>query len=120
MRKDSRMPQSLIVFVTCSSLAEARRIANSVVESRLAACANLLAGPIESVYRWKGRVERAKERLLVIKSTRAKFPAMREAILRLHSYEVPEIIAIPIAAGLPAYLAWIEDSVSPGNKHEAR
>ena len=105
------MPQSLVVFVTCSSLAEARRVATSVVESRLAACANLLPGQVESVYRWKGRVERAKERLLLIKTTRVKFAALRSKILRLHSYEVPEIIAVPIAAGLPAYLAWLQDSV---------
>jgi periplasmic divalent cation tolerance protein len=114
------MSQSIVVFVTCASLAEARRIARSVVESRLAACANLLPGQVESIYRWKGRVERARERFLVIKTTRAKFPALREAILRLHSYDVPEIIALPIAAGLPAYLAWIADSVSAQKKRIAR
>ena len=106
------MPQSLVVFVTCASASEARRIASAVVESRLAACANLLPGPVESVYRWKGGVERARERLLLIKTTRAKFPALRDKIRRLHSYELPEIIAIPIAVGLPAYLAWIKDCVS--------
>ncbi|MGO9640430.1 MAG: divalent-cation tolerance protein CutA [Candidatus Acidiferrales bacterium] len=105
------MAPSVVVFVMCSSAAEARRIAHSVVGSRLAACANLLPGSVESVYRWKGRVERAKERLLLVKTTRRKFPALRDAIRRLHSYDVPEIIALPIIAGLPAYLAWIEDSV---------
>jgi periplasmic divalent cation tolerance protein len=114
------MAPSVVVFVTCSSAAEARRIARSVVESRLAACANLLPGSVESVYRWKGRVERAKERLLLIKTTRRKFPALRDAIRRLHSYDVPEIIALPIVAGLPAYLAWIEDSVSSEKKRSTR
>ncbi len=106
------MPQSLIVFVTCASASEARHIANAVVGSRLAACANLLPGTVESIYRWKGRVERAKECLLIIKTTRAKFPALRNEIRRRHSYDVPEIIALPIAVGLRAYLAWIDDSVS--------
>lgn len=114
------MPRSVVVFVTCSSAAEARRIASSVVESQLAACANLLPGPVESVYRWKGRVERAKERLLLIKTTRAKFSALRDVVRRMHSYDVPEIIALPIAAGLPAYLAWIADSVSPAKKRIGR
>jgi periplasmic divalent cation tolerance protein len=113
------MSQALVVFVTCSSLAEARRIARSAVESRLAACANLLPGQVDSIYCWKGRIEQARERLLLMKTTRAKFPALREAILRLHSYDVPEIIALPIAAGLPAYLDWVRDSVSDNKKRIA-
>jgi len=110
------MAQSLIVLVTCSSVAEARLIANSVVESRLAACTNLLPGVVESVYRWQGRVEKARERLLVIKTTRRSFPPLRDSIRRMHSYQVPEIIAFPISAGLPTYLRWIEDSVSSRRK----
>jgi periplasmic divalent cation tolerance protein len=100
-----------VVLVTCASRAEARKIARLAVAAKLAACANLVSAPVESIYRWKGKVESAKEFLLVIKTTRARFPALREAILRAHSYDVPEIIALPVAAGSKNYLAWIADSV---------
>ena len=100
-----------VVLVTCASRVEARKIARLVVAAKLAACANLVSAPVESIYRWKGRVESAKEFLLVIKTTHARFPALREAILRAHSYDVPEIIALPVAAGSEKYLAWIADSV---------
>jgi periplasmic divalent cation tolerance protein len=99
--------------VTCGSRAEARKIARLVVESRLAACANLFSAPVESIYRWKGEVESAKEFLLVIKTTGAHFSRLRTVILDAHSYEVPEIIALPIADGSAKYLAWIADSVAP-------
>jgi periplasmic divalent cation tolerance protein len=100
-----------VVLVTCGTRAEARKIARLVVEARLAACANLVGAPVESLYRWKGKVESAKEFLLLIKTTRARFPALREAILRAHSYDVPEIIALPVAAGSKRYLEWIAESV---------
>jgi|SRR5580692_10119299 periplasmic divalent cation tolerance protein len=100
-----------VVLVTCASRVEARKIARLVVAAKLAACANLVSAPVESIYRWKGRVESAKEFLLVIKTTHARFPALREAILRAHSYDVPEIIALPVPAGSEKYLAWIADSV---------
>jgi periplasmic divalent cation tolerance protein len=100
-----------VVLVTCGTRAEARKIARLVVEARLAACANLVGDPVESIYRWKGKVESAKEFLLVIKTPRARFAALREAVLKAHSYDVPEIIALPIAAGSEKYLAWIADSV---------
>jgi periplasmic divalent cation tolerance protein len=100
-----------VVLVTCGSRAEARKIVRLVVEARLAACANLVSAPVESIYRWKGKVESAREFLLVIKTTRARFSALREVILNAHSYDVPEIIALPIAAGSEKYLAWIADSV---------
>jgi periplasmic divalent cation tolerance protein len=100
-----------VVLVTCGTRAEARKIARLVVEARLAACANLVGAPVESMYRWKGKVESAKEFLVVIKTTRARFAALREAVLKAHSYDVPEIIALPIAAGSEKYLAWIADSV---------
>ena len=100
-----------VVLVTCASRVEARKIARLVVAAKLAACANLVSAPVESIYRWKGRVESANEFLLVIKTTHARFPALREAILRAHSYDVPEIIALPVAAGSKNYLAWIADSV---------
>jgi periplasmic divalent cation tolerance protein len=100
-----------MVFVTCKSSAEARRIGRAVVASRLAACANVLPGKIESIYRWRGRVERARETLLLLKTTRRRWPKLRDAIRHAHSYEVPEIVALPIVAGLDAYLGWIGESV---------
>jgi periplasmic divalent cation tolerance protein len=101
----------LIVLVTCGSQKEARRIARSVVAARLAACVNVLRAPVESIYRWKGKVETAREFLLVIKTTRKRFAALEAAVRRLHSYDVPEIIALLIERGSKAYLAWIDDSV---------
>jgi periplasmic divalent cation tolerance protein len=105
------MAECVMVFVTCKSSAEARRIGRAVVASRLAACANVLPGKIESIYRWRGRVERARETLLLLKTTRRRWPKLRDAIRRAHSYEVPEIVALPIVAGLDAYLGWIGESV---------
>jgi periplasmic divalent cation tolerance protein len=107
----ARNTEKLVVMTTCGSRAEARRIAKLVVESRLAACANLMGSPVESVYRWKGKVERAKEFLLVMKTTRARFEKLRDAILTAHSYDVPEIIAVQIAGGSAEYLAWVSESV---------
>ncbi len=98
------MAEKLVVLVTCSSAAEARRIANAVVEARLAACVNILPGAVTSIYRWKGKVESAKERLLLIKTSRKRLAKLRSAVERLHSYDVPEFIALPIAAGSPKYL----------------
>jgi periplasmic divalent cation tolerance protein len=101
-----------IVLVTCGSLGEARRIGKAVVEKRLAACANLLAG-VESIYRWKGKVERAREILVVMKTSEARLQELEKEVKRLHSYEVPEFIVLPIAAGSREYLAWIGESVNP-------
>jgi periplasmic divalent cation tolerance protein len=98
-----------VVLVTCSGAAEARRIARALVEARLAACVNILPGTLTSVYRWKGKVESARERLLLIKTSRKRLAKLRTAVERLHSYDVPEFIALPIAAGSPKYLAWMED-----------
>ena len=101
------MTDKLLVLVTCSSSAEARMIARAVVEARLAACVNILPGAVTSVYRWKGKVESARERLLLIKTSRKRLAKLRAAVERLHSYDVPEFIALPIADGSPAYLAWL-------------
>jgi periplasmic divalent cation tolerance protein len=100
-----------VVLVTCASLSEARRIARSVVEARLAACVNILRAPVESVYRWKGAVETAREYLLLIKTTRSRLSALEKTVRRLHRYEVPEFIALPIAEGSRAYLNWLEKCV---------
>jgi periplasmic divalent cation tolerance protein len=106
------MSEFFVVLVTCKNSAEARRIGRAVVTSRLAACANVLAGKVESIYRWKGKVERARETLLVVKTTRRSWAKLRDAIRRLHSYEVPEIVAVPIVAGLDQYTAWIRESTA--------
>ena len=103
------MTDKIVVMVTCGSKAEARKIARAVVEARLAACANVLGNPVESIYRWKGKVETAKE-VLLLKSTRKRFAALGREIRRLHSYDTPEIIALPITAGSRVYLRWIETS----------
>ena len=102
------MTDKIVVMVTCGSLAEAKKIARAVVEARLAACANVLGSPVQSIYRWKGKVETAKEVLLLIKTTRKRFSALGRQIRRLHSYDTPEIVAVPIVAGSAAYLRWIE------------
>jgi periplasmic divalent cation tolerance protein len=99
----------LVVLVTCSNSAEARRIAKSIVESQLAACVNILPGAVTSVYRWKGWVETSKEKLLLIKTSRKKLTELRAAVEKLHSYDVPEFIALPIAAGSPKYLTWLAE-----------
>jgi periplasmic divalent cation tolerance protein len=102
------LTDKFVVLVTCSTAAEARRIARAVVDARLAACVNILPGALESIYRWKGRVESTRERLLLMKTSRKRLMKLRAVVEHLHSYDVPEFIAIPIAAGSPAYLAWIE------------
>ena len=107
------MTDKVVVLVTCANAGEARRIARALVERRLAACVNVLAAPVRSTYRWKGRVETATEQLLIIKSSRRRFAALRREVERLHSYDVPEVIALPIAAGSPAYLRWLAECLAP-------
>jgi periplasmic divalent cation tolerance protein len=85
-------------------------MAAALVEERLAACVQV-AGPIESTYRWKGKVERATEWYCHCKTTRARYPALEARVRELHPYDIPEIIVVPIVAALPAYLAWIEECV---------
>jgi len=114
------MALKIIVFTTCGSRKEAGRIARVLVDRRLAACVNILESLVESVYRWKGRVDTAKEFLLIIKSTRARFAALRDKILELHSYDVPEIIATSITAASDEYLAWLTESVRSEKKHPRR
>ncbi len=99
-----------MVLVTCPSIAEARRIGRSLVEKKLAACANILAG-VESIYRWKGKVERAREVLVVMKTTAARLRELEREVKRVHGYEVPEFIALPIVAGSQEYLEWVGKSV---------
>ena len=101
-----------IVLVTCGSAAEARKIAQAVVKSHLAACVNILTAPVESVYRWKGKVETAREQLLIIKTSKTRLRALEREVLRLHSYETPELIALAISTGSSKYLSWIAREVS--------
>lgn len=105
------MTGKIVVLVTCGSLEEGKRIGRALVERRLAACVNVLQAPIESIYRWKGKVDTAKEFLLLIKTSSARYAALEEAIRGLHSYDIPEMIALPIEKGSRDYLAWLTDSV---------
>jgi periplasmic divalent cation tolerance protein len=105
--------ERLLVLTTVARAEDAEKIAEALVEKRLAACVNVLPG-VRSIYRWKGAVERDEERLLVVKTRADRFDALREAILSLHPYEVPEVVAVPIEAGSPAYLRWLDESVGEG------
>ncbi len=96
----------LLVLTNLPDADSAGRVARLLVEQRLAACVNLLA-PCTSVYRWQGAVETATEQPLLIKTTRAAYPALQAALREAHPYELPEIVAIPVQEGLPAYLAWV-------------
>jgi periplasmic divalent cation tolerance protein len=91
-------------------MAEARRIAQSGVEKKLAACANILTG-VNSIYRWKGKVERAREVLVVMKTTAARLRELESEVKRRHSYELPEFVVLPLVAGSREYLAWVGESV---------
>jgi periplasmic divalent cation tolerance protein len=99
------------VMTTAGSEEEAGRIASLLVERRLAACVQVV-GPLVSRYRWQGEIEEAREWQCLAKTTRAAYEAVEAAIREAHSYDEPEIIATPIVAGSPGYLAWIADEVS--------
>jgi periplasmic divalent cation tolerance protein len=105
--------KSRVLMVTCGTLAEARRIARAVVTKRLAACVNIVLSPAESVYRWKNKIEKAREYLLLIKTTANRLAGLEREVKRLHSYEIPEFIALPIAAGSREYLSWLGECVRP-------
>jgi periplasmic divalent cation tolerance protein len=99
-----------IVLVTCGSLSEARKIARVVVSKSLAACVNIHSAPMESIYRWKGKVETGREYLLIIKTAARRVSLLEKEVLRLHSYETPEFLVMEIAAGSHAYLRWVDTS----------
>lgn len=103
----ARASQLRIVLVTCGSIGEARKIARVVVQKRLAACVNMLTERVESVYSWKGKLEKSSEHLLIIKTTARCLKALEREVLRLHSYETPEFIAVPVSGGSSGYLSWI-------------
>jgi len=104
------MTDVVVGMVTCASRAEARRIARAILTKQLAACVNIVSG-LESHYRWQGKLERADECLLLIKTTRARIRAVTSAVRAAHSYEVPEVIFVPVAAGEARYLKWVGSSV---------
>jgi periplasmic divalent cation tolerance protein len=104
------MTDKRIVLTTTSSVEEGKKIAQALVERRLAACVNIIP-KIESVYRWEGKIEEAKEVLLLIKTTERAFARLRDAICELHSYQVPECISLNVDDGTAPYLQWIEESV---------
>lgn len=101
----------LACLTTCPDAATAERIAEALVGEGLAACVNLLPG-VTSVYRWQGAVERSAEVLLIIKTTESGFAALRDRLVEIHPYELPELIAVPVGPGLPAYLDWVRDLVA--------
>ncbi len=97
----------LVVLTTWPNAETARAAARKMVEEKLIACANIVPG-VESIYRWEGKLETSAEVLLILKTTSSRYAAVQSRIKELHSYEVPEIIALPIAAGLPQYLNWVQ------------
>jgi periplasmic divalent cation tolerance protein len=105
-----RTTQFRLVLVTCGSPTESRKIARAVIAKRLAACVNILTAPVESLYTWKGKLERSREYLLLIKTTTKRLKALEREVLRLHSYETPEFLVLPVAAGSRAYLHWLADN----------
>ena len=101
----------IVVFITTSSTKEAETIGRALVEGRLAACVNISSGGVRSLFRWRGVIEDQEEVLLLVKSRSDRLPRIIETVKRLHSYTVPEVIAVPILAGSPDYLAWIDESI---------
>ena len=98
--------QVLVILVMAVNQEEARRIGKGMVDAKLAACANIIPG-IQSIYRWKGKVVRAQEVLIILKSTRPRYRALEKAIKAMHTYETPEIIALPVKEGLDRYIGWV-------------
>lgn len=105
------MTDKVVVLVTCGSAEEGTRIARALVEQRLAACVNV-SSPIRSLYRWEGKVRDDPEVLLVVKTDRELFDRVRRAVERMHSYQVPEVICLPVIDGAPNYLNWLGAAVS--------
>lgn len=104
--------ETYLVITNLPDRESAASLARALVDKRLAACINILS-PCRSIYRWKGAVENAEEFPLLIKTSRKRYPELEAAIRAGHPYELPEIIAIPLAAGLPAYIDWVEAETRP-------
>ena len=106
------MTGALVVLCTAPTAEVAAELARALVEARLAACGNVLPG-LRSIYRWREKLEDEAEVLLILKTTRDRFPALRDELVRRHPYQVPEVLALPVEAGSAAYLEWLADSVDP-------
>ena len=104
------MTSTVMGLVTCPTRTEARKVARAVLKKKLAACVNIIEG-LESHYWWKGKLENARECLLLIKTTRARISSVTSEVRAVHSYDVPEIVFVPFAAGERNYLKWLEESV---------
>lgn len=102
------MSEAIVVLVTCGSEEEAAKIANSLVEERLAACVNIIS-PVRSIYRWEGKIWDEREWMLVIKTLKKRFEDLEKKVKSIHSYSVPEIVALPIAEGSASYIKWLEE-----------
>ncbi len=111
---DAAPEEAIAVFITAAQREEAARLAEMLVEKRLAACVQILP-EMESVYRWQGKVERQHEVLLIAKTTRSRFAELETEVRALHSYETPEIVALPLTAGSGPYLEWLKTSVDVEN-----
>lgn len=107
------MAHEIVVLVTAASKEEASQIAGQLVEEKLAACANIIPG-VRSIFSWRGEICDESEVLLIIKTTRKNLSLLVEMVEEIHSYEVPEIIALPIVGGSEAYLSWLNEEVSKG------
>ncbi len=103
--------QVLVVLITTPNHREAVRIGQAVVRKKLAACANILSS-VTSIFRWKGRMEKSREALLIFKTTQRRYDALANVVRSMHSYEVPEIIALDVAKGLPRYIAWVHQETA--------
>jgi len=104
------MSDYAVVLVTAPTVAEAESIAALLLDRRLIACANLVPG-VTSLFRWEGKIDRADEVLLVMKTRQDLVPQVTQAVVEAHSYDVPEVIAVPLSGGSQAYLRWIDESV---------
>ena len=101
----------LVVLVTAPSEAKALELGQRLVDERLAACVNVVPG-VTSIFVWEGKREEVSEALLVIKTRAERYPALQQRVLELHPYSVPEVLALAVEAGAPAYLRWVQDSVA--------
>jgi periplasmic divalent cation tolerance protein len=105
------MTEYIVVYITASGEEEAEKIARVLLENKLAACVNVVRG-VRSIYRWQGKIEDGAEVLMIVKSRRAHFERLTAAVKKLHSYSVPEIIALPVVEGSEEYLAWLKEETS--------
>ena len=108
------MTEFIVILVTAGSTEEAERLAEDLVQNRLAACVNRISH-IQSIYRWEGKIEKSDEELLVIKTHRDLFSRLEARVRELHTYSVPEIVALPLVAGSDSYLKWLGDQVTDGD-----